>query len=95
MSISSFILAIFSLLKIWNMNKFSGIIGIFNCQRSGKWPPIQGAPHVALPDPDTVVMSGSLSPLDVDFLEEAADESWNGDCAVYLFKSGLNSLVLI
>ncbi|PON72348.1 Glycosyl hydrolase [Parasponia andersonii] len=64
-----------SLLKIWNMNKFSGIIGVFNCQRSGKWPPIAGAQWLASPESDTVVMSGYISSMDVDFLEEAADES--------------------
>lgn len=88
-SIPTFILAIFSLLKIWNMNKFSGIIGLFNCQGSGKWPPTAGAQYIAAPESGTVIISGSLSPLDVDFLGEAADESWSGDCAIYLFRSGL------
>ncbi|KAA8519248.1 hypothetical protein F0562_013504 [Nyssa sinensis] len=27
-----------SLLKIWNLNKFTGVIGVFNCQGAGSWP---------------------------------------------------------
>ncbi|KAK6148258.1 hypothetical protein DH2020_019170 [Rehmannia glutinosa] len=29
-----------------------------------------------------------LKKLDIDFLQEVADESWNGDCAVYAFHTG-------
>ncbi|KAK9278952.1 hypothetical protein L1049_028534 [Liquidambar formosana] len=31
-----------SLLKIWNLNKLSGVIGVFNCQGAGSWPMKQG-----------------------------------------------------
>lgn len=76
-----------SLLKIWNLNKLAGIVGIFNCQRAGKWPPIAGSQ--CLPPPGSApLLAGSVSPLDVEFLEEVADESLNGDCAVYAFNSG-------
>ncbi|PON85234.1 Glycosyl hydrolase [Trema orientale] len=34
------------------------------------------------------VVVGSVSPLDVDLPEEAADESWRADCALYSFSSG-------
>ncbi|KAF3968714.1 hypothetical protein CMV_007425 [Castanea mollissima] len=27
-----------SMLKIWNLNKLSGVIGVFNCQGAGSWP---------------------------------------------------------
>ncbi|GMN56879.1 hypothetical protein TIFTF001_027684 [Ficus carica] len=77
-----------SLLKIWNMNKFSGIIGVFICQRAGKWPPTAGAQYVPSPESGERVMPGSVRPLDVDSLEDAAVENWSGDCAIYLFNSG-------
>ncbi|MED6211889.1 hypothetical protein PIB30_077915 [Stylosanthes scabra] len=72
-----------SLLKIWNLNKFSGVVGVFNCQGAGTWPlkPVEGTPkHITL--------SGKVRPLDVEFLEDVAGENWNGHCAVYAFNSG-------
>ncbi|CAJ1962774.1 unnamed protein product [Sphenostylis stenocarpa] len=30
-----------SLLKIWNLNKCGGVIGIFNCQGAGSWPGLE------------------------------------------------------
>ncbi|KAH7528326.1 hypothetical protein FEM48_Zijuj05G0060800 [Ziziphus jujuba var. spinosa] len=66
------------LLKIWNMNKLTGVVGIFNCQRAGKWPPTPGAQYLQ-PDPGSppFIIPGCISPLDVDLLEEVADESCN------------------
>ena len=36
-----------------------------------------------------ITVSGKVRPLDVEFLEEVADENWNGDCAVYAFNAGM------
>ena len=33
-------------------------------------------------------LSGHVSPVDVEFLDDIAGEDWNGDCAVYAFNSG-------
>ncbi|KAK6920610.1 Glycosyl hydrolases 36 [Dillenia turbinata] len=74
-----------SLLKIWNLNKVCGVIGIFNCQGEGNWPLKHGNPDDATELPP---ISGHVSPLDIEFLEELADKNWNGDCAVYNFNSG-------
>ncbi|XP_074287624.1 putative galactinol--sucrose galactosyltransferase 2 [Silene latifolia] len=73
-----------SLLKIWNLNKLSGIVGVFNCQGSGSWP----LKHNPVDVPTPEVISGRVSPSDVEFLEEIADDHWQGDCAIYGFNSG-------
>ncbi|XP_061366080.1 probable galactinol--sucrose galactosyltransferase 2 [Gastrolobium bilobum] len=77
-----------SLLKIWNLNKLSGIVGIFNCQKAGKWPPTPGAISLLDPTLECLTITGSISAADVDSLQEVADEDWNGDSAVYAFNSG-------
>ncbi|GFZ07857.1 seed imbibition 1 [Actinidia rufa] len=71
-----------SLLKIWNLNKFSGVIGIFNCQGAGHWPLKQ--PYAE----STPSIFGHVSPLQVEYLGEVAGDNWNGECAVYVFHSG-------
>ncbi|KAL1323407.1 hypothetical protein HN51_033757 [Arachis hypogaea] len=73
-----------SLLKIWNMNKFTGVVGVFNCQGAGSWPlkPVDGTPN-------NITLSGKVRPLDVEFLEDVAGENWNGNCAIYAFNSGV------
>ncbi|TYH97017.1 hypothetical protein ES332_A12G214300v1 [Gossypium tomentosum] len=74
-----------SLLKIWNLNKLSGVVGVFNCQGAGSWPlkqTIKDMPSTPL------VISGNVSPCDVEFIEDVAGENWNGDFAVYAFNSG-------
>ncbi|KAL2346974.1 hypothetical protein Fmac_000974 [Flemingia macrophylla] len=76
-----------SLLKIWNLNVLTGVIGIFNCQGAGSWP------LKSLATPLRITISGKVKPLDVEFLEEVAGENWNGDCIVYAFNAGLLSKV--
>ncbi|KAK6148250.1 hypothetical protein DH2020_019162 [Rehmannia glutinosa] len=77
-----------SLLKIWNLNKLSGVVGIFNCQGAGNWPLRDGVEHNSNSSSTSLILSGHVSPQDIDFLQEVADESWNGDCAVYAFHTG-------
>ena len=74
-----------SLLKIWNLNKLSGVIGVFNCQGAGSWPLKHANKEMAS---TLSSISGNMSPCDVEFIEEVAGENWNGDCAVYAFNSG-------
>ncbi|KAK9117375.1 hypothetical protein Sjap_016322 [Stephania japonica] len=60
-----------SLLKIWNLNKFSGVVGVFNCQGAGTWPckknPCRGPISGSRKNSN---ISGYVSPMDVEFLEE-------------------------
>jgi len=77
-----------SLLKIWNMNKLSGVVGVFNCQGAGSWPMKQVAQDVTNLTSPAKRLSARISPLDVEFLEEVAGGDWSGDCAVYAFNSG-------
>lgn len=76
-----------SLLKIWNLNKLTGVVGVFNCQGAGIWPMKEAYEH-AKSSPANASMSGHVSPLDVEFLEDITEENWNDECAVYAFKSG-------
>ncbi|XP_050378171.1 probable galactinol--sucrose galactosyltransferase 2 [Argentina anserina] len=81
-----------SLLKIWNLNKLSGVVGVFNCQRAGKWPPIAGAEYVP-PLESALPLRGLVCPKDINMLEDIANESWQGECAVYAFRSGIVSVL--
>nr|CAB3484883.1 unnamed protein product [Digitaria exilis] len=73
-----------SLLKIWNLNKFSGVIGVFNCQGAGQWVwPVKDIACV----PTSINITGHLSPSDVEFIEEIAGHNWNGESAVYAYSS--------
>ncbi|WVZ86141.1 hypothetical protein U9M48_032974 [Paspalum notatum var. saurae] len=73
-----------SLLKIWNLNNFSGVIGVFNCQGAGQWVwPLKETAYV----PTNMNITGQLSPSDVESLEEVAGDNWNGETAIYAFNS--------
>ncbi|XP_043697579.1 probable galactinol--sucrose galactosyltransferase 2, partial [Telopea speciosissima] len=73
-----------SLLKIWNLNKFSGVLGIFNCQGAGSWPSSQSN----VQNSTCSELSGHVSPADIEYFEEISGETWTGDCAIFLFNSG-------
>ncbi|KAK9734012.1 hypothetical protein RND81_04G108300 [Saponaria officinalis] len=73
-----------TLLKIWNLNKLSGIVGVFNCQGVGVWPWYNNLQDMPTAD----VITGVVSSNDVEFLEDVAGDTWQGDCAVYAFYSG-------
>ncbi|TVU12355.1 hypothetical protein EJB05_45996 [Eragrostis curvula] len=80
-----------SLLKIWNMNKFPGVLGVYNCQGAA-WSFVEKKTmfHQTGTEPLTCGVKGS----DVHLISEAAtDPGWNGDCAVYRHSSG--ELVLL
>ncbi|EXB94449.1 hypothetical protein L484_018950 [Morus notabilis] len=77
-----------SLLKIWNLNKLCGVVGVFNCQGAGIWPLKQVVENIHCKSSTSSVISGHVKPNDVEFLEDIAGENWNGDCAVYAFNSG-------
>ncbi|KAL5972350.1 hypothetical protein ACLOJK_041603 [Asimina triloba] len=76
-----------SLMKIWNLNSCTGVIGVFNCQGAGTWPCMDTFPNNqnnANPEPKH--LTGSVRPLDIEFLEEVAGDNWTGDCAVFSFN---------
>lgn len=75
-----------SLLKIWNLNTLSGVVGLFNCQGAGNWPLKQGSEDTLTFESSPI--SDRVSPLDVEYLKEVAGNNWNGDCAIYAFYSG-------
>ncbi|KAI3464163.1 hypothetical protein Pfo_020826 [Paulownia fortunei] len=82
-----------SLLKIWNWNKLIGVVGVFNCQGAGSWPMKQAPESTENSTPSATSITGRVSPLDVEFLEDIAGENWSGDCAIYAFNSGSLSTV--
>ncbi|KAJ9140236.1 hypothetical protein P3X46_030908 [Hevea brasiliensis] len=82
-----------SLLKIWNLNKLSGVIGIFNCQGAGSWPMKQAAEEMPNVPFTPLTLSGNVRPTDVEFLREVAGEDWNEESAVYAFNSGSLSVL--
>nr|CAB3492214.1 unnamed protein product [Digitaria exilis] len=71
-----------TVLKIWNLNKFGGVIGAFNCQGAG-WDPaehrVRGYSHCYKP------VSGEVRPADVEWSqrEDTAAMAKAGTYAVY------------
>lgn len=78
-----------SLLKIWNLNKITGVVGVFNCQGAGTWPMKEEIHATQKSSP----ISGRVNPIDVEHLEEIAGENWTEECAVYAFNAGSLSRV--
>ncbi|KAG0459428.1 hypothetical protein HPP92_022556 [Vanilla planifolia] len=74
-----------SLLKIWNLNEYSGVIGAFNCQGAG-WCRIGKTNLVHDQQPDTI--TGFIQGRDVNYLHKVAEEDWNGDVIVYSHQGG-------
>lgn len=62
---------------------------MFNCQGAGIWPCRDVEHQDPTSSSKSLSLSGSVSPNDLDFLGEIAnDGTWTGDCAVYAFHSG-------
>ncbi|PON99851.1 Glycosyl hydrolase [Trema orientale] len=74
-----------SLLKIWNMNKYTGVLGIYNCQGAA-WSSAERK-NTFHPTASEAI-TGYVRSRDVHLIAEAATEpGWKGDCAVYCFRS--------
>jgi len=73
------------LLKIWNLNKYTGIMGIFNCQGAG-WCKVEKKNRIH--DSSPMTLSGSVRAQDVDFLPRIAGDGWKGDTVLYAHRSG-------
>lgn len=74
-----------SLLKIWNMNKCTGVVGVFNCQGAG-WCKITKKTRIHDASPGT--LSASVCAADAENLAQFAGSDWNGDVIVYTHRSG-------
>ncbi|KAI4389308.1 hypothetical protein MLD38_001545 [Melastoma candidum] len=74
-----------SLLKIWNMNKFTGVLGIYNCQGAA-WNRTER--KNTFHQTKTVSITGFIRGHDVHLIREAAtDSDWAGNCAVFSHRS--------
>lgn len=75
-----------SLLKIWNMNKYTGVLGVYNCQGAA-WSSTEK--KNVFHQTGTEALSCAVKGKDVHLISEAAtDQSWNGDCVVYQHGDG-------
>ncbi|XP_043703053.1 probable galactinol--sucrose galactosyltransferase 1 isoform X1 [Telopea speciosissima] len=75
-----------SLLKIWNLNNFSGVLGVFNCQGAG-WCRVGKTNLIHDEQPATI--TGVIRSMDVDYLPKIAEEGWNGDTIIYSHLAGV------
>uniref|UniRef100_A0A0D6R2D3 galactinol--sucrose galactosyltransferase n=1 Tax=Araucaria cunninghamii TaxID=56994 RepID=A0A0D6R2D3_ARACU len=74
-----------SMLKIWNVNKYTGILGAFNCQGAG-WCKVEKKNRIH--DESPLASTGSVRAGDVDLLPKVAGQGWTGDCVFYAHRSG-------
>lgn len=70
---------------MWNVNKCSGVVGVFNCQGAG-WCKI--AKKTLIHDAAPGTLTGTVSVRDVDLLPHIAGPSWSGHAVVYAYRSG-------
>ncbi|XP_071702954.1 probable galactinol--sucrose galactosyltransferase 1 isoform X2 [Rutidosis leptorrhynchoides] len=69
-----------SLLKIWNLNNFNGVVGVFNCQGAG-W--CKDGKKILVHDDQPVTITGIIRAKDVNYLPRVAHNNWAGDVVVY------------
>ncbi|KAL5737246.1 hypothetical protein ACOSP7_030007 [Xanthoceras sorbifolium] len=74
-----------SLLKIWNLNDFTGVMGVFNCQGAG-WCKIGKTNLIHDGQPGTI--TGYIRAKDVDYLPRVAGDDWTGDAIIYSHLGG-------
>ncbi|KAF8708535.1 hypothetical protein HU200_029901 [Digitaria exilis] len=74
-----------TLLKIWNVNKCSGVVGVFNCQGAG-WCRVTKKTRVHDAAPGT--LTGTIRAEDVDAIADIAGPGWDGEVVVYTYRSG-------
>nr|DAD24350.1 TPA_asm: hypothetical protein HUJ06_025814 [Nelumbo nucifera] len=69
-----------SLMKIWNLNDFSGVMGVFNCQGAA-WCTVRKKNMIH--DEKTSSITGIIRSKDVDHIHKIAEEGWSGDAVIY------------
>lgn len=74
-----------SLLKIWNMNKYNGVLGIYNCQGAA-WNSTERKNIFHQTQSDAI--TGFIKGQDVHLIADVSmDDNWNGTCALYCHQS--------
>lgn len=68
------------------MNKFTGIVGVFNCQGAG-W--CKETKKNQIHDTSPGTLTGSVCADDADQISQVAGEDWSGDSIVYAYRSGI------
>ncbi|XP_038699742.1 probable galactinol--sucrose galactosyltransferase 6 [Tripterygium wilfordii] len=80
------LLSDFSLLKIWNMNKYTGVLGVYNSQGAA-WNSVER--KNTFHQTGSEALTGAIRGRDVHLIAEAAiGPDWNGDCVAYCHRSG-------
>lgn len=74
-----------SLLKIWNVNNVTGVVGVFNCQGAG-W--CKDGKKILTHDERPGTITGVIRAKDVNYLGRVADSTWGGDAIVYSHLGG-------
>ncbi|KAJ0571613.1 putative galactinol--sucrose galactosyltransferase [Helianthus annuus] len=74
-----------SLLKIWNVNNYTGVVGVFNCQGAG-W--CKDGKKILTHDEQPSTITGVIRAKDVNYLPKVADSTWDGDAVAYSHVGG-------
>ncbi|KAL9659605.1 hypothetical protein QQ045_024412 [Rhodiola kirilowii] len=74
-----------SLLKIWNINSCSGVVGVFNCQGAG-WCKVEKKTRIHDTSPGT--LTSHVRSADFDMIAQVAGEGWSGETVVYAYRTG-------
>lgn len=73
------------MLKIWNLNDFTGVVGVFNCQGAG-WCKVEKTNRIHDEQPGTI--TGIIRAKDVDYLSRISEDRWQGDAILYSHLQG-------
>ena len=74
-----------SLLKIWNINKCTGLVGVFNCQGAG-W--CKEMKKTRIHDIAPGTLTSSVTAQHVDSISKLSGTDWDGQSIVYAYRSG-------
>eukprot|EP00262_Sarcandra_glabra_P016005 TRINITY_DN5066_c0_g1_i1.p1 TRINITY_DN5066_c0_g1~~TRINITY_DN5066_c0_g1_i1.p1 ORF type:complete len:776 (-),score=86.54 TRINITY_DN5066_c0_g1_i1:238-2565(-) len=74
-----------SLLKVWNVNKCCGVVGVFNCQGAGY---CKVTKTMRIHDAAPGTLTAHLRARDVDLISQVAGHGWTGEVVVHAYKSG-------
>ncbi|KAK4431765.1 putative galactinol--sucrose galactosyltransferase 6 [Sesamum alatum] len=75
-----------SLLKIWNMNKYTGVLGVYNCQGAA-WNSVER--KNTFHQTKSEAITGYVRGRDVHLISDVAlDSNWDGNVALYSHRSG-------
>ncbi|XP_073128883.1 probable galactinol--sucrose galactosyltransferase 1 [Henckelia pumila] len=74
-----------SLLKVWNMNDYTGVLGVFNCQ-GASW--CRDSRKNIIHDKEPGTNLGTIQAKDIPYITSIAENGWSGDCIMYSHRSG-------